>query len=220
MGSWVPTWLAVAWSAVFAGVLAVHLAHLLVMGTRSRLWHAGHVLMAAGMLDMYWPGAPIGIGERTGERGFAVAAVAAVGVAVIDVTGGRFTWLWSIAALDFAVMATMFAPTSQRWWVLSVLLASWCGLEALGWASGALSDVVAPDGLVLAEQSRADPRREEAVAGDRLATSVLTATTAAPKRIVHAWSTRVTLTLISAGTAYMLLAMQFGASQMHGMPGR
>jgi hypothetical protein len=30
----------------------------------------------------------------------------------------------------------------------------------------------------------------------------------------------VTLTLISAGTAYMLLAMQFGASQMHGMPGR
>ncbi|WP_031469057.1 hypothetical protein [Sciscionella sediminilitoris] len=49
------TWAALLAALLFAAVLVVHLSHMRGVGWPLAVWHAGHVLMAAGMVLMNLP---------------------------------------------------------------------------------------------------------------------------------------------------------------------
>ena len=179
--TWIPGWAGLTWVLVYAAIATWHLVHLTTMAGVSRLWHAAHVLMAAGMIDMFWPWGGMPAGPGAGEAVFAAAAVAAGFLALVTVTASRgrpVRGLWLLTAADLAVMVYMFALMSLRYLVVvTVLLAGWQLAEAAAWAAGRLGRG-------------------------------------------HVTGLRVSLALMSAGMAYMLLAMQFGmASAGHGGPG-
>jgi hypothetical protein len=233
--SWLPTWLDVVCTIVFVGILVVHLGHLAAMTGRSRWWHGSHVLMALGMIDMFWPGDRMVVGSSAGGVIFGVAAGAFFVLAVVEAARGAFSWLWLVAAVDLGAMVYMFAMSSTRYQALTALLAVWFVVEALAWASGRLAAVAQHEALVL-QEPRADTDDQPDIEGPSgsarggaVATSLLAPALAAHHRAVHGRSVRVTLTLMSLGMGYMLLAMQYGmpamasmtpgSGHMPGMPG-
>lgn len=154
--SWLPTWLGAAWTVVFVVVLLVHLGHLFQMTGRARGWHATHVLMAFGMIDMVWPQHSVLVGRVGGVAVFTVAAVAVAVFAVVDgVRHGRWNRLWAISALDLALMAYMFQLTASTVQVLTLLATAWFVVEAVAWATGQLLPRTAHTGRV-AEVAVAD----------------------------------------------------------------
>lgn len=243
--SWIPTWVAVAWTVVFAGVLAIHLRNMValrrmvVVTGRSRLWHGVHVLMALGMIDMYWPTGTMPVGARPAQVVYAGAAAGLGAMIAIDaVRYRRPVWLWTIAVVDMVAMAYMFLLTSiDALAAVTVLLAVWSVAQSLGWASGFLA-TAAPYGdsaavqatRVLGGHAPAPDTAARASAGGQApatSTAVVAAAVAGPVarpvtvRAAHTRPSRVTLTLMNVGMAYMLLAMQFGMATggSPGMPG-
>ncbi len=254
----VPPWLGWLWVVALTVVAAVHLRHLVSLPDVTRAWHAGHVLMALGMIAMFWPhgallAAPSG---AVGRVVFVAAAVAAVVWALVDrVRSGRWALVWLLLAADMAVMVWMFltmAPAGEAWGVLAhvgastvalgahAVLGTWFLLEALGWASGRLVRASEHDlhlELPVASGLEAVPsvteggsravRSREVPAGERAAPDGERATVAgAAGPAPHAWhgrSLRVTLTIMSASMACMLLAMAveggLGVGGAHGMEG-
>jgi hypothetical protein len=244
MSTWIAEPVGWVWVAVFAVVALVHVGHVALMHGRHRRWHAGHVLMAVGMVVMFWPGARSLV---PASAGVAVYAVAAAGVAVTLVVsrlrGARVGWLWLLGVVDFAAMAYMFAmmTTAVAW--LSVLVAVWFVVQAIGWASGwlgralehgglgepapathpasGLTDVVTAGG---ARGAHGDPDRGAGKAHDLAGVAATATTTRARvattvrRRVIDGgrgdWSVRIALTVMAVGMAYMLLAMQFGPAPM------
>lgn len=195
--SWLPTWAGTGWTVVFAVILLVHLQHVVGMRGQWRIWHGGHVLMALGMVDMFWPVSNLPVGAHAGETVFAAASVATVLlIAVLAARGGVVRAVWPVAVVDLAAMVYMFAMMSARSAALSVLLAAWFAAEAVAWLVG---PALMCRGLHR-PHARATP-------------------TASPAAHLDG-AVRVTLAVMSLGMAYMFLAMQFG---MHagpaGMPG-
>ena len=273
--SWLPPWLGVVWVVLMAVVAVVHVRHLLTLPDITRAWHAGHVLMALGMVAMFWPGGAL-LTPTVGAVGrvvLAAAALAAATWAVVDRRRrGRWTTVWPLLAVDLAAMVWMvgvMAPTTAGTaaamgpdgsmsmgpsWVDAVL-ALWFAVEAVRWASGALVrsserdlHLELPTDLPTRASAGLSPVRRDARAGaagpagptglagpaggglDGLSRE--NAQRPAPARSPlgeddpstrgHAWhgrSLRVTLTIMSAGMAYMFAAMAFGASSMPGGPG-
>jgi len=182
--SWIPGWVAVAWVLAYAAIGLGHLIHVVAMSGGGRAWHAAHALMAAGMIDMFWPWGGMPFGAGSGEAAFALATAGyLVLTGVARRKAARRFWLPTAAGL--ALMSYMFALMSLRYLVvITVLLAAWQLAEAMAWATG-----------------RRGLRGEGA-------------------------AVRISLALMSAGMAYMLLAMQFGMAaggpagpSMPGMPG-
>ncbi len=262
--AWIPDWAGVIWTVIFGVALAVHLRHVLIVAGRARLWHGVHVLMTLGMIDMYWPTGDMLVGPRPAEIVYGVAATGLVALIAVDaIRRGRSVWLWSIAAVDMAVMVYMFLLTSvNHLAAVTVLLAVWSVSEALGWAFGFLATAApfgdkvtvrafdAPSSDAATPVSPATPAGPAApaephavlasptspatppatspglapAAGPASGTVVATAATVPPTvtaRPVHTPLSRLTLTLMNVGMAYMLLAMQFGIETggMPGMPG-
>lgn len=245
--SWIPGPVAVVWVALFALVAIVHVAHLMVLSGRHRLWHTGHLLMAAGMMVMFWPGGmrllPAGVG--VGIYALAAAALA-VGLLLARLLRRmRLGPLWLASLVDLAAMGYMFAMMTTRLAWLSALGAAWFAVQMLGWAGGRLGRVLERGGLgEVAPPTHAVPsppvRRtlEPTAVPDPAgesgpARSTGTVTTAAPRmaravggpvvsRVVDGgrrdWSVRITLTIMSAGMTYMLLAVQFGTPAMNALP--
>lgn len=194
MGSWLPTWALTAWCAIFAIVLALHLFHVARMSGRARVWHVGHSVMALGMVDMYWPSGNPPVGETPGTVIFAVLAVVALVATVVSRLRGATQWLWAMLVVDFAVMAYMFAMMSHRWEALTLILTVWCAIEAVAWFTGLLNAEVHAQHAVIEPSGATDATGGHADAS--------------------LWSVRITLGVMALGTAYMLLAMQYGMSDM------
>jgi hypothetical protein len=243
MGSWLPTWLSALWASLFVVVLVVHAGHLQRVSGWGRLWHSGHVVMALGMADMYWPHQPPPVTGRLGEIAFVILTAAAVAMVAWTATRGRVSWAWAIGAVDFAIMAYMFAMSDHRSVSLTVALTVWLVLEAVGWSAGWLSALADAEDLGRHDHPRGPhhelPEPPDAAAGatagrwpwprTRTVAQPVQArptTTRAPVTTRpghdgggHWTSVRVTLTVMSLGMAYMLLVMQFGMSMTPAGPG-
>ncbi|MGH3851892.1 MAG: DUF5134 domain-containing protein [Pseudonocardiaceae bacterium] len=144
--SWLPVWLRVVASGAFVVVLLTHVRHLVTAGPRGRVWHAGHVLMALGMLDMVAPTTGILVPAWAGEVIFAGAALAVAGFVGAELARGRrLGWLWPVVGVDLAAMVWMFAMPAPRLGWLTGLLVGWFALQATGWATGRLDTAADPD---------------------------------------------------------------------------
>jgi len=237
--SWLPTWFEVLLTAVFCVVLAVHGAHAVLMAGRSRWWHGAHVLMALGMVDMYWPGEQLPVGAGVGKAIFGVAAVVVLlAAAVPAVRGPGVPWLWLGTAIGLGAMAYTFVMTSTRYLALTWVLVAWFAVEAVAWSAGPLVGIALRSGLVLdgpgaggphpGPDPRPGPDVEPRLGRSRVAarpSALLAPPLADRQRAVHARSVRITLAVMAAGMALMLLAMQYGMTVaptgggMPGMPG-
>jgi hypothetical protein len=217
--TWLPTWLTLAWAAVFAGILLVHAWHLVVLSGRRRLWHGVHVLMASGMLVMFVPTGATGILSSAAIAAF-LAAAATVGCLLARERVHRRALgpLWFAALVDLAAMAYMLAMTTARLAVLTLTLLVWFAAQATGWITGRLCVVLAHNGL--------GKPAEAAAPVDILATG--TPVVAAikpgiikdngapvlpvppkPREHAHQHVLRVSLGLMALGVAYMLIVMQW-----------
>ncbi len=244
MSTWLPEPVGLVWAAAFAVVTVIHVVHATLMPGRHRHWHAGHVLMAVGMTVMFWPGAGMLVPASAGVAVYAtVAALVAMTLIVARLRGARVGWLWLLGVVEFAVMAYMFAMTTTQVAWLSVLAAAWFAVQTIGWASGWLGQVLERGGLgELAPPTHPAAPLTEVVAtsdtdlgagvgpdvagqqpdpGGAMATMTTTrarVATAMRRRVIDGgrgdWSVRITLTVMAAGMAYMLLAMQFGMAPM------
>lgn len=139
----------VVWTVAFALVAVVHLGHAVMMPGRHRVWHAGHIVMAAGMVVMFWPGQPMsGFLAAAGVWVYASAAgLAALGWGIARWRRIRPGWLWLAGVADFAAMAYMFAMMSAQLAWLSVAAAVWFAAQTVGWASGWWPRVLEHGGL-------------------------------------------------------------------------
>jgi Domain of unknown function (DUF5134) len=108
MGSLLPEWLEIVWTAVFAAVGCSHLRHMLRAEGQRRAWHACHVLMAAGMAFMYLPAATVP--ASFWQLVFAAAGVITAFWALGGV-GSVATTIWLLTALDLGVMLLMWSGT-------------------------------------------------------------------------------------------------------------
>jgi hypothetical protein len=215
--SWLPPAAGLAWAIVFALIVITHLYHALVMTGRHRLWHSGHILMALGMIAMFAPTHAMIIPAGVGMIVFGLAAVVLAAILLsARARGSQIGPLWVISLLDLAWMIYMFramptmTSTTARpgmpavtgmagglvW--LSVLGGVWFAVQALCWGGGLLGRVLDRHGLGKTTSTvQPDERHHGVVDGG-----------------AHDWSVRVSLTLMSIGMAYMLLAMQFGMPVM------
>jgi hypothetical protein len=216
--SWMPLWAGAAWVVVFVAILGVHLRHMVTMRGRARVWHATHVLMALGMIDMAWPADVMPVGSGVGEIVFGAAAIVALSLVAIDIGNGDTpAWLWLIAGVGLAAMVYMFAMTSVRITELSVALAAWFVVEAIGWVSGVFSTLARRVGLG-APLRYATRTVEMTTAGaGRPVVSTVSVPEVPEHDPVRGIPVRLSLAGMSIGMAYMLLAMQFGMSAMQTM---
>lgn len=227
--SWLPTWAAALWTVAFLVVAAVHCFHAAVMAGRARVWHAAHVLMALGMVDMYWPAPSQRIGQVGGQWAFALLFVAAIASITIDARRRHPpVWLAAMTSLSLLAMSYMFVMASHRDEVVSLVLTAWFAVEAVGWLSGALSGVAWRSGLGLPVRN---PGPRPVLVPARVARDAheVAAVEAEPRRIeqrmelaihdpVFSMPMRLSLTLMSVGMGYMILVMQFGGAFTATMP--
>lgn len=230
---WLPSGVEWAWVVVFVAVAGVHLRHVTELSGRPRLWHSVHVLMAVGMIVMFWPGSSRIVPSTCGVVVFAVAGSVLVGVLLSEaVAGDKVGWLWLANIVDLAAMVYMFAMMSTRLMWLTGALVAWFLAQAAGWASGGLCTVARLRGLggpdpvpvpapVAPTTGSIGPRGAARRLVGRFPTrpySPAAAYGVARGCQVHGISVRATLSAMSFGMAYMLLAMQSGMNAMSGMP--
>jgi hypothetical protein len=224
--TWLPGWLGWVLAAAYATVIGVHLRHVHGASAQGRFWHGGHVLMALGMIVMFLPSGAGLVPATVGTAVFVLAAVA-MGVLALSeaVVGGVRAAIVVITTLDLAAMAFMFSPASTgRAWV-SLLVAGWFVVQALGWATGHLGALVArsPVGRELVERAgipvdaRAaiDPVRPAGPARSALARR----TVPAPvwRSSGHDLTIRLTLGAMALGMAYMFVAAVLDPGSMGSM---
>lgn len=213
-----PVWLGVAASLVFLVVLVVHVWHLFDEGVRGRAWHCGHVLMAAGMIDMFLPTHGMVVSAGIGEGVFAVSACLVFCWLLVGLARGASVGvLWIVLGVDLSAMVYMFAMSQVRIAWLSWLLVAWFVLQAAGWATGRLSAVVGRGGL---GDTPCGAQAVVAETGGPGAASGAGGPDAAARSAAHSVSIRLTLLAMNLGMAYMFVAMQLGMTGMTGdMPG-
>lgn len=225
---WLPIWLSLAWTVVFAIILISHLWHIVIMSGRDRRWHSLHVLMALGMIVMF---APTGQMIVSGKAGMVVFAVVAVVVAYLLIRerahGLSIGQLWLVNIVDLVAMVYMFALMFVRVVWLTVPLIVWLAFQAAGWATGRLWTILERGGL--GGTPRPVPIPVPATRGIATAHASTARVTGQLHRertaqdTPHNHGARLlicsTLTLMALGMAYMLIAMQFGLQTMPSMPG-
>lgn len=127
-------WVTACWIAVMFLVGVVHLVHLSRHSGWLRLWHAGHVVMSAAMIEMFWPGGVTGVSTAS-RLVLAAGAVTGAGVALVSAgRPGTLTRSGASAAIDFLGMVCMSVMPSWPGW--GWILTGWFVLQGLGWATG------------------------------------------------------------------------------------
>lgn len=188
-----PNWLAVIWTLVFLVILVVHARHVMQTHGQRRYWHAGHVLMALGMVFMFAPGSLDHFNIPNGFWPLLFANAAGVVVAWILVRilyGQPVNGLWGVLAFDLAAMAYMWSPSGYVA-PITWLLVAYFGIEAVLWATN--------------EYRRLDERLTIMGVGVN-PDGTLTAQAVEPLACEH--DLRLTMALMTAGMAYMFAAMQ------------
>lgn len=217
-------WLRILALAGYAVVLFVHLRHLRGATRRCRAWHAGHLLMALGMIVMFLPTGSMIVPAAAGEAVFVMAATGFGALAAVELgRHGRAAVIWSVAVIDLASMAYMFAGASLVW--LTWLLVGWFVLQALGWAAGHFDEPPERAGDRTSSAPRAvreAGRVRDPAGGPGAGLAIVERAVAAPALQARNYSPsiRASLAVMALGMAYMLLAMRFGLPVTSGpMPG-
>lgn len=184
-----PTWLAVALAVVFAGVFLAHLRHAAETHGQRRLWHCGHVLMACSMVFMTLPASsdPFPLPDGLWRGMFAIALAATLAAVAVQAATSA---LWIVLATDLAAMVYMWSPAAFRWPV-TLAFGGCLALEAWLWTSDRAG-------------SLERPLRVGRVAVDPDGALGL----AAAVPLASHRDLRVSMTMMSAGMAYMIVAMQ------------
>nr|WP_269151105.1 DUF5134 domain-containing protein [Spelaeicoccus albus] len=190
-----PTWVQVSWIAIYVLVVLVHVHHAWSLTGLSRVWHLSHILMALGMIDMFWP-TTMPFGQAAGVTAFVVLTTAVVAIGVGAVVSQRGWRAWTFSAIDLGGMIYMFAMMSYRLAPLTLAYALWSVVEAALWATGLAHRLL---------------RLHGAGTGTNDQTDAVTS----HKR----WGLQLSLAAMIIGMAYMFVAMQYGipTSGMHGM---
>jgi hypothetical protein len=194
-----PNWLAIVWTFVFLAIFVIHLRHVAQTHGQRRLWHSGHVLMAAGMVFMFAPASldHFNISATFWQLAFANAAAVMVAWVLFQVLSGRAAnLLWLVIAVDLGAMVYMWSPNG---FVAPItwLLVAYFAIQALLWATNTFR--------------RLD--REHQIPGiSRISinpggTASITAAAAA-EPLVCELDLRPTMALMGLGMAYMFAAMQ------------
>jgi hypothetical protein len=189
-----PSWLAVIWTLVFIAIIVIHALHMRDTHGQRRIWHAGHVLMALGMVFMFAPASIDHFNIPSGfwQLAFANAAIAIFAWILAQALSGRaINVLWLVTAIDVAAMAYMWSPTGFQAPITWLLVAYLAG-QSLLWITNGMRDVdhktltgggfsVTPDGAIT--MSAAEP-------------------------LVGFRDLRVSMFAMTLGMAYMFAAMQ------------
>ncbi len=188
-----PSWLAIAWTLFFVGILVIHARHVLDSEGQRRAWHSGHVLMAFGMIFMF---APASIDHFDIPSGFWQLVFAnATGIALAWILAQALSrqvvnLLWVVIASDLAAMVYMWSPTG---FVAPVtwLLVAYFAAQTVLWATN----------LMRRTDDLAVGRRFTVDSGGALAAS-------AAQPLVCDRDLRISVGGMTLGMAYMFAAMQ------------
>lgn len=190
-----PSWLRLAWTAVLCGVLVLHLVHAWAMPGQRRWWHAGHTVMAAGMVVMYL--LPHLTRQVPGAALFAVLTASSAGAAIVfRYREGVLNPLWVASAVDMLAMTYMLLPAAVRPAWLTGVFVTYLTVQVGMWALG------------LWDRTPAFHRS----GGAEPAVLDVPPSNAAPTAVVglraHSTPTvRLSLAAMTASMAYMLVAM-------------
>jgi preprotein translocase subunit SecG len=132
-----PNWLAIVWTVVFVAIFVIHLLHVRDTHGQRRLWHSGHVLMAAGMVFMFAPSSidHFNIPATFWQLAFANAAGLMIAWVIFQMLSGRaVNLLWIVIAIDLGAMVYMWSPNG---FVAPVtwLLVAYFAIQSLAWAT-------------------------------------------------------------------------------------
>ncbi|MGH3320879.1 MAG: DUF5134 domain-containing protein [Streptosporangiaceae bacterium] len=193
-----PPWLRLLGIAVFLYVTASHVRHAGMTTGCRRAWHWGHVLMALGMVEMYLPADLQPFPAVVGEVVFGTAAALVIAwVWAAWLRGRAIDLLWVTSMVGMLGMIYMFAlpevglpgPALPA---ASYVLAAYFAGEAVIWVAGGFARV----GVF----RLALPY----TVGPPLPTAVVYAV---PPVARSSLELRASLGLMTAGMAYMLVAM-------------
>jgi hypothetical protein len=199
-----PDWLALVWVGVYVLIAAAHVGHMLSTGGQRRPWHASHVVMAMGMAFMYLPARidPVSVPAGLWQAIFALAGLIAAGWAITG-SGRVSTTLWLLTACDLGVMLDMWSGLGHpRETLVSWVLAGYLLAAALMWALDLYRRAERRPPIVDWRLFVIETAGGGAVAG--VGSSTDSATTLLGERDISA-----SMSLMTLGMAYMLVAMQF-----------
>lgn len=210
-----PMWSQIAWTVALSAVLAAHLRHAWGMRGQARWWHVSHVTMLAGMIVMYFPPSMTSHWFAAVRRPCLVVFGV---VAVTLVTTALMTWarernpnpLWLLAALDSVAMAYMWLPHGLRPGALTWAIVAYCALGTIAWLAGLWSRPVYRTVTVAEPQAQAILAGRPGAEGSAGLAEPSAAAVREPRHALSAHNTigtRVTLAVMTASMAYMLLAM-------------
>lgn len=227
---WLPTWLAVVWTAAYVVIVVLHVRHAATMSGAGRWWHSGHIVMALGMADMFWPHPPHSffIPSTGWTIIFAVGAVAALVMAVRrSFVDRRPSLLWLVVAVDFGAMTWMWVMMRFSAPLLTIAFIVWCVIEAVGWMTGALvseADTALHASSAVAKSAVPAGHGDGHSAGPSTELPVGPGDDASPQsahgdHVSHGGlSMRISLAVMALGMAFMFAVMQFGMpAHMSGM---
>jgi hypothetical protein len=194
-----PEWLAIVWALVFVAIFVIHLRHVLDTHGQRRLWHSGHVLMAAGMAFMFAPTSidHFNIPATFWQLAFANAAAVMVAWTLAQLLSGRaVNLLWIVIAVDLAAMVYMWSPNG---FVAPVtwLLVAYFAIQAVLWATNTFRRLDHEHQIPGISRIQINPGGTASVAA-----------VAAAEPLVCELDLRPTMTLMALGMAYMFAAMQ------------
>jgi len=189
-----PEWLAVIWTLVFLAVFLIHLRHLLDTRGQRRLWHSGHVLMAIGMAFMFAPASidHLDIPTSFWQLAFAGGALVILAWVLTEALERHaINVLWVVMATDLAAMVYMWSPSGYRTPV-TVLLVAYFAAQSLLWATDRMRTI---DHYTLP-------------GGSFSVTAEGAVTRAAAQPLICYRDLRVSMSAMTVGMVYMLVAMQ------------
>ncbi|QBI54947.1 DUF5134 domain-containing protein [Streptomonospora litoralis] len=205
-----PEWLRLGGAVVLAAVAAVHGVHGAGMHGQRRWWHLGHAVMAAGMAAMYLlPRMDYEPLYGGGLALFAALALATVGAALgLRSREGALNPIWTMSALDYLAMTYMLVDPAVRPAWPGLLLALYLAVAAFGWTVRAFDRLPAfarPAVAGAEPPLPAAPSGTDGGAGPALLSAApQTDPAQRPRTRV---SVALTLALMAAAMAYMLVAM-------------
>ncbi|MGB9279828.1 MAG: hypothetical protein WCB57_07050 [Pseudonocardiaceae bacterium] len=205
-----PEWLRIGWVVALVAVIVTHVWHAYCRPGQHRWWHAGHVLMAAGMVVMYLPGSMAQPGLSRDGVGLygGVALVTAAATAVLWHREGALNLLWVFSAVDMLIMAYMSLPAAIRPRLLGYALAAYLGCQLLAWSLGLwehVGVVARPPAPAIAAPTMA--RADTPGRAARAATPTTGPSAAIGLIVHHAPVLQASLAVMAASMSYMLIAM-------------
>lgn len=194
-----PEWLAIVWTLVFVAIFVIHLRHVVETHGQRRLWHSGHVLMAAGMAFMFAPTSidHFNIPTTFWQLAFANAVGVMVAWIITQVLSGRaVNTLWVVITIDLAAMVYMW---SSNGFVAPItwLLVAYFAIQAVLWATDTFRSLDREHQIPGVSRIQINPGGTASVAA-----------VASAEPLVCELDLRPTMALMTLGMAYMFAAMQ------------